>query len=184
MQFPAWSRSILDTVPKLSAVMVDWLYFQLHLLSSQNSLSKSHWTSRSKLQIDHHNNLYCFLSSIKYWKIDDKNDSIFKLPMKVQSENAFSTVPYSLTDQLDDSWWKPILSPDEIALPTVIWAVSIESKSKLNYIMQNNGNQPIICMKAKHESIIRWGKLPTLCCFRCSCHYKRFRHSFFRKILQ
>ena len=52
--------------------------------------------------------------------------------MKVQSENALSTVPYSLIDQLDDSWWKPIKSPDEIELPTVTWAVSTESEIRFN----------------------------------------------------
>ena len=50
------------------------------------------------------------------------------LPMKVQRENALSTVPYSLIDQVDDSWWKPIKSPDDIELPTVSWPVSTESR--------------------------------------------------------
>ena len=73
-----------------------------------------------------------------------ENASIINIPMKVQSEKAFSTVPYSLTDQLDDSWWKPILFPEEMALPTVIWAVSIESKSKKIHVMKNNGNYPLV----------------------------------------
>ena len=60
-------------------------------------------------------------------KIQKLNKSMI-LPMKVQRENALSTVPYSLIDQVDDSWWKPRKSPDDIEVPTVTWPVSTESK--------------------------------------------------------